>query len=100
MVSLIIPTTTSNKNYTDNVIKNIREIYPNKQEVEIILEINDNVNLGTNYNNAVIKAKGEKIILLHNDMVIKPGFVETMDKHIVKNRALCNKLQRALIFTI
>jgi hypothetical protein len=86
MVSLIIPTTTSNKNYTDNVIKNIREIYPNKQEVEIILEINDNVNLGTNYNNAVIKAKGEKIILLHNDMVIKPGFVETMDKHIVKNR--------------
>jgi hypothetical protein len=86
MISLIIPSTSGNKNYTDNILKNIREIYPNKQEVEIILEINDNVNLGTNYNNAVTKAKGEKIILLHNDMVIKPGFVETMDKHIVKNR--------------
>jgi len=86
MISLIIPTTTSNKNYTDNIIANIRKIYPNENEVEIILEINDNVNLGTNYNNAVAKATGEKIILLHNDMVLKPGFIETMDKHIVKNR--------------
>jgi hypothetical protein len=42
--------------------------------------------MGVNYNNAVAKAKGEKIILLHNDMVIKPGFVEQMDKDIVKGR--------------
>ena len=86
MISLIIPTTTKNKNYTQNIINNIREIYPNENEVEIIVEENDNVTLGINYNNAVNKANGEKIILLHNDMVIKPGFVETMDKHIVKNR--------------
>jgi GT2 family glycosyltransferase len=86
MISLIIPTTTSNKNYTNNIISNIRDLYPNEDEVEIILEENDNVNLGINYNNAVAKAKGDKIILLHNDMVIKPGFVETMDKHIVKGR--------------
>ena len=86
MISLIIPVTSNNKNYTDNLVKNIREIYPNESEVEIIVEINDNVTLGINYNNAVSKAKGEKIILLHNDMIIKPGFVETMDKHITKNR--------------
>jgi glycosyltransferase involved in cell wall biosynthesis len=86
MISLIIPTTTSNKNYTNNIIRNIRDLYPNEDEVEIILEENDNVNLGINYNNAVAKAKGDKIILLHNDMAIKPGFVETMDKHIVKGR--------------
>ncbi len=86
MISLIIPTTSKNKNYTENVFKNIREIYPDESQVEIILEENDNVTLGINYNNAVARATGEKIILLHNDMVLKPGFIETMDKHIVKNR--------------
>jgi hypothetical protein len=83
MISLIIPTTTKNKNYTDSILKNIREIYP---DVEVIVEENDNVTLGINYNNAVAKATGDKIILLHNDMFIKPGFIETMDKHIVKGR--------------
>jgi len=86
MISLIIPTTSKNKNYTQNILNNIREIYPNENEVEVIIEENDNVTLGVNYNNAVSKANGEKIILLHNDMVIKPGFVETMDKHITKGR--------------
>jgi GT2 family glycosyltransferase len=86
MISLIIPTTSKNKDYTQNILNNIREIYPNENEVEVIIEENDNVTLGINYNNAVAKANGEKIILLHNDMIIKPGFIETMDKHIVKNR--------------
>ena len=86
MISLIIPTTSKNKDYTQNFLANIREIYPNENEVEIIIEENDNVTLGINYNNAVSKANGKKIILLHNDMVIKPGFIETMDKHIVKGR--------------
>jgi len=86
MISLIIPATTSNQHYTDNIVKNIRKIYPNEDEVEIVIEINDNVSLGINYNNAVARAKGDKIILLHNDMVIKPGFIETMDKHISKRR--------------
>jgi len=86
MTSLIIPATSKNQDYTQNIIKNIREVYPNEEEVEIIVEINDNVTLGVNYNNAVSKAKGDKIILLHNDMIIKPGFVETMNKHIVKER--------------
>jgi GT2 family glycosyltransferase len=86
MISLIIPTTTKNKDYTQNILNNIREIYPNENEVEIIIEENDNVTLGVNYNNAVAKANGEKIILLHNDMIIKSGFIETMDRHITKNR--------------
>ena len=86
MTSLIIPTTNSNKDYTDNIVKNIRELYNDETQVEIILEINDNANLAENYNNAVSKANGDKIILLHNDMVIKPGFVETMNQDIVKNR--------------
>lgn len=86
MISLIIPTTSKNKDYTQNILTNIREIYPNENEVEVIIEENDNVTLGVNYNKAVAKASGEKIILLHNDMIIKPGFVETMDKHIIKGR--------------
>jgi hypothetical protein len=86
MISLIIPTPGTNKNYTNNVVRNIRDLYPNEDEVEIILEENDKVTLGINYNNAVAKAKGDKIILLHNDMVIKRGFIETMNKHIVKGR--------------
>jgi len=83
MISLIIPTNKTNSEYTNNILNNIKEIYP---DVEVIIEENDSVTLGINYNNAVAKAKGEKIILLHNDMVIKPGFIETMDKHIQKGR--------------
>jgi hypothetical protein len=86
MISLIIPTVSKTREYTDNILDNIKKVYPDRSNIEIIIEENDNINLGTNYNNAVNKAKGEKIILLHNDMVIKPGFVETMDKHIVKGR--------------
>jgi GT2 family glycosyltransferase len=86
MISLIIPTTSKNRDYTQNILTNIREIYSDENKVEIIIEENDNVTLGVNYNNAVSKAKGEKIILLHNDMTIKPGFIETMDKHITKGR--------------
>ena len=86
MISLIIPVTTNHQEYTDNIISNINKLYPNRDEVELIIEINDDVSLGTNYNNAVARAKGDKIILLHNDMVLKPGFVETMDKHIIKGR--------------
>jgi hypothetical protein len=86
MISLIIPTIGTNSDYTDNLINNIRDLYPNENEVEIVLHIDDTVTLGINYNNAVAKAKGDKIILLHNDMAIKPGFIETMDKHIQKGR--------------
>ena len=86
MISLIIPTTSKNKDYTQNVLTNIREIYPDENEVEVIIEENDNVTLGINYNKAVAKANGEKIILLHNDMIIKSGFIETMDRHITKGR--------------
>ena len=86
MISLIIPTTSKTRKYTNNIIQNIESIYPNREEVEIIVQEDDNVTLGINYNNAVAKARGEKIILLHNDMIIKSGFVETMDKHIAKNR--------------
>lgn len=83
MISLIIPTTTKSADYTNNIVANINEIYPN---IEVIVEENDDVTLGINYNNAVAKATGDKIILLHNDMFIKPGFIETMDKHIKKGR--------------
>jgi hypothetical protein len=86
MISLIIPVTSSNSNYTNNLIRNIRDLYPDENEVEIILEENNKVTLGINYNNAVAKANGEKIILLHNDMVLSKGFIETMDKHIVEGR--------------
>lgn len=86
MISLIIPTTNINSDYTENIVNSIKNLYPDESKVEIIVEISDKVNLGTNYNNAVTKAKGEKIILLHNDMIISKGFVETMDKHIQKGR--------------
>lgn len=86
MISLIIPTTGTNQNYTDNLVSNIEKLYPNRDEVEIVLHIDDTVTLGLNYNNAVAKAKGDKIILLHNDMVISRGFIELMDKHIQKGR--------------
>lgn len=82
MISLIIPATSSNQKYTDFAIQQIRELYPNENEVEIVVEVNDNVTLGINYNNAVAKANGEVVVLMHNDMVPHPGFVETILKHI------------------
>jgi hypothetical protein len=36
MISLIVPTIRKNKDYTQNLLTNIREIYPNESEVEII----------------------------------------------------------------
>ena len=85
MISLIIPASTRTREYTDILIKNINETYPNRDDIEVILQ-EDSLTMGNNYNKAVERANGEKIILLHNDMIIKPGFVEEMDKHIVKNR--------------
>lgn len=86
MISLVIPTNGSNQNYTDNLISNIESLYPNRDEVEIVVHNDATVTLGLNFNNAIKKAKGEKIIILHNDMVISKGFVELMDKHIQKGR--------------
>jgi hypothetical protein len=86
MISLIIPTNKTNSEYTNNIVNNIREIYSDETQVEIVVSEDDTVTMGVNYNNAVAKAKGEKIILLHNDMIIKSGFVEQMDKDIVKGR--------------
>jgi GT2 family glycosyltransferase len=88
MISLIIPATTSNQHYTNFAVKQIRELYPNEDEVEIVVEVNDNVTLGINYNNAVAKAKGEVVVLMHNDMVPHPGFVETILKHIKRKLVL------------
>lgn len=88
MVSLIIPTTSSSKKYTDNILKNINELYPNRDEVEIVVEENDNVSLGINYNNAIAKAKGEIIVLLHNDMILAPGFIENIIENTQKGRIL------------
>ena len=86
MISLIIPTNKTNPEYTNYIVKNIHEIYPDETQVEIVISEDNTVTMGVNYNNAVAKAKGDKIILLHNDMVIKPGFVEQMDKDITKGR--------------
>jgi GT2 family glycosyltransferase len=88
MISLIIPATSSNQKYTDFAVQQIRELYPNENEVEIVVEINDNVTLGINYNNAVAKANGEVVVLMHNDMVPHPGFVETILKHIKRKMVL------------
>lgn len=86
MISLIIPTQSKQKEYTDSIIKNIEQLYPDRTEVEIVVTVDDEATLGQNYNNAVRFANGEKIILLHNDMVLSKGFVETMDRHIQKGR--------------
>lgn len=99
MISLIIPATSQNQNYTDFTVSKIRELYPNKHEVEIVVEINDSVTLGINYNNAVSKAKGEIVVLLHNDMTLHPGFIETIQKHITRKMILTYHRVEPPIFT-
>jgi hypothetical protein len=83
MISLIIPVTKHSK-YSKNIVNNINSLYPNNKEIQIILEVNDSVSLGINYNNAIAKADGDKVILLHDDMIIGPGFIEAMDNLIKK----------------
>ena len=86
MISLVAPVGNIKGKYAISLRKNIEELYPDKSKVELILYENDNVTLGTKFNMAVDMAKGEKIILLHDDMILKPGFVELMDKYIEKNK--------------
>lgn len=88
MISLIIPTTSSGREYTEFAVSKIRELYPDENSVEIVVEENDNVSLGINYNNAVKKSKGEIIVLMHNDMVPHPGFVEYILEHVKRGRIL------------
>lgn len=89
MISLIIPTRSKQREYTEFLLKNIEELYPgyqNKGYLEVIVSEDDLVSLGNNYNNAIKKARGEKIILLHNDMVLGRGFLDIMDRDIMKGR--------------
>jgi hypothetical protein len=88
MISLIIPVKDKNNEYTLNIEKNIRELYPNENEVEIVIYEDTILPLSTKYNNAVAQAKGEKIILLHNDMILSKGFIETMDRDIVSGKII------------
>lgn len=83
MISLIIPVTKIDA-YCHNLVNCVRSLQLGN--IEIIVEENSGVSLGTNYNNAIKKASGEKIILLHNDMVINSGFIECMDRDIVEGR--------------
>ena len=37
MISLIIPTNGTNQDYTNNLISNIRDLYPDTNKVEVII---------------------------------------------------------------
>ena len=86
MISLIIPTNKTNSEYTKHLINNIREIYPDETQVEIVVSEDDTVTMGVNYNNAVAKAKGDKIILDCG------ASLETFDKDKFLNFTLPEKL--------
>lgn len=89
MISLIIPTRSAQREYTEFLLRNIEELYPGYQDrnyLEVVVSEDDSNTLGVNYNNAVKKAKGEKIILLHNDMVLGKNFLDIMDRDIKKGR--------------
>jgi len=87
-VSLIIPTNGTNENYTNALLDNIQELYGGDENLEVIVENNNKVTLGINYNNAVKKAKGDIIILLHNDMILKEGFIEKIKRDLKPNSVL------------
>ena len=87
-VSLIIPTNGTNQEYTDLLCSNIQTLYGSDDSVEVIEECNPNVTLGINYNNAVAKATGDIVVLLHNDMVLQEGFVEKIRRDIKPNTVL------------
>lgn len=48
----------------------------------------EQVSFSTTYNNGINLVDTEKLVLIHNDMVISNNFLETLDKHINKKRLL------------
>ena len=41
-----------------------------------------------NYNKAISLVKTEKLVLVHNDMVLGAGFLENLEQNIIPNRIL------------
>ena len=87
-VSLVIPSDGTNRDYTINLLDNIQSLYGNDNTVEVVEHVGNNVSLGVNYNNAVAKATGDIVVLLHNDMILKEGFIEKIRRDITPNTVL------------
>jgi len=87
MVSLVVASTSQTPDYNKHIVREFERIQKlTSHELELVLEINDDVTLGINYNNAVGKAKGEVIILLHNDVALANDFVDKVVRDIKKGR--------------
>lgn len=93
-------------NLTKNCYEHIRKVYPDAPLVissggsndgtkEWLLSLNDDnlsyihdddvLTFSDNYNTAIKLVDTEKLVLIHNDMVISKGFLETLDKLLNEN---------------
>lgn len=52
------------------------------------IHINERISFSETYNNAINLVETEKLVLIHNDMVVGEGFLESLDRLLEKNMIL------------
>lgn len=88
MISLLIPSTTKNKTYAEYLRENIRSLYSERSDIEILISVDDSLTLSEHYNKLVKIAKGDIVVLLHDDMVLHNNFIEQIERNIKPKRIL------------
>lgn len=100
----------NNLEYTKKFYKHFRKIYPTSplvissggstddtsewlyclddSNLNYVIYNSVNTNFSANYNKAISLVKTEKLVLVHNDMVLGAGFLENLEQNIIPNRIL------------
>lgn len=87
-ISLLIPSVSKNTKYNQRLLKNIDELFGKREDVETLLSVNDDLSLGGQYNKLVNDATGDVVVLLHDDMILHPNFIDEIQKNISEKRIL------------
>ena len=83
-VSLLVGTTARVANYFNLLKENINSLYKKEienGEVELIVDADEDTTIGMKYNSMAKRATGDILVLIHDDMVLHPGFVENILKY-------------------
>ena len=83
-VSLLVGTTARVANYFNLLKENINSLYKKEienGEVELIVDADETATIGMKYNSMAKRATGDILVLIHDDMVLHPGFIENILKY-------------------
>lgn len=87
-VSLLIPSVSKNVKYQQRITQNIKELFGSRDDIEMLMSINDELSLSGQYNKLVKDSTGDVVVLLHDDMILHRNFVDEIKKHISERTIL------------